>query len=407
MNPTAAHTRRFSPPAGLIGMLMLVALAEFRLARHTDEVTYIHSLGWRYAVSSVPKAARSDVVAFGDSLVRNGVIPPVIEERIGNGLSVYNLAVAGGPATAHDYLFKRMLGQRGAKAPRAIVVDGETLERDPLIPDQRWTVLLSFSDLADLAWRSGRWKFATETAVAKVMPSVFGRPQIRRRVLIRLRGEPWQDTGSFPVFVRNMKRNKGAEVLPAPGPSGPKDPRPAELERMAYWPTCWELDPTTDMYNHRFLALAAEKGVPVFWLLPPFHEAMEKRRVGSGWYAQYVRYLEQLQERYPNLVVIDGRDAGYPPESLADTTHLNRLGGLLFSDALGSILRDQLDPAGSRSRDRWLKLPHYDPPRAQLLAATSPVEDTKRSGMELARAVEDARRKKGQVAAAGPNAVRR
>ncbi len=378
-------------------MLVLIGTVEVSLARNIDSITYIHAYSWKKTGEAVPKAAKYDIVAFGDSLVKHGVVPPVVAAQLGPSHAIYNLALSGGPAPGHYFLLKRLLDARGGSPPLAILVDGETLVGDPLYYDQRWTVLLSLYDLEDIAWTCGRLPFVSATALAKVFPSIFGTPQIRRRVEIRLRGEPWMDTDSLAVFMRNWKRNGGAEILPIRQEPPGRDSRPDELERMNYWPTSWLPDPISEKYNERFLSLASSKKIPVFWLLPPFHQAAEARRVNAGWYPQYIAHVQRLQERYPNLVVIDGRDAGYAPEALYDITHLSRPGAIFYSDALGMILRAHLDRAGMDSAERWIKLPKYDAVRAELLANASPLEDIKRSGLELARVMDAIRNRKPQA----------
>ncbi len=397
IHPNARNGTWQGWPGGLFGMLFLIGTVEVSLARNLDSMTYIHSHAWKKVGEAVPKAAKCDIVAFGDSLVKNGVIPPAIEARLGPGYAMYNLALSGGPATAHYFLLRRLLDARGGLPPRAILFDGETLTGDPLLFDQRWTMLLSFSDLADIARTCGRLPFVSATALAKVFPSIFGTPQIRRRFTMRLGGETWMDTDSLAVFMRNWKRNGGAEILPMRAEPPGQDTRLAELERMNYWPTRWVPDPISVRYNERFLSLAASNKIMVFWLLPPFHPAIEARRVSAGWYPQYIAYVQRLQERFPNLVVIDGRDAGYVPGALYDTTHLSRLGAICYSDALGTILGKHLDRPGPDFPERWITLPKYDAARAEMLANASPLEDTKRSGVELARVMDAIRNGKSQA----------
>ena len=198
-------------------MLVLIGTVEVSLSRNIDSITFIHAYSWKKTGDAVSKAAKCDIVAFGDSLVKHGVVPPVVAAQLGPAHAIYNLALSGGPAPAHYFLLKRLLDARGGKSPRAILVDGETLVGDPLLYEQRWTVLLSFSDLADISWMCGKLPFVSATALAKVFPSIFGTPQIRRRFEIRLRGEPWLDTDTLAVFMRNWKRNGGNRQGLPPG----------------------------------------------------------------------------------------------------------------------------------------------------------------------------------------------
>ena len=105
-------------PAGLFGMLVLIGTVEVSLARNIDSITYIHAYSWKKTGEAVPKAAKYDIVAFGDSLVKHGVVPPVVAAQLGPSHAIYNLALSGGPAPGHYFLLKRLLYARGGISPR-------------------------------------------------------------------------------------------------------------------------------------------------------------------------------------------------------------------------------------------------------------------------------------------------
>jgi hypothetical protein len=138
------------------------------------------------------------------------------------------------------------------------------------------------------------------------------------------------------------------------------------------------------VYVTRFLDRARARTIPVFWLLPPYHPEVERRREAYGYYGQYLAYVRRLADRYPNLTVIDGRHAGYPPGALSDMTHLSRTGAIAYSDAVGRLLRERL--AAPAAGPRWVNLPRYDAAAARALAAASDVEDLVASSRALDRA---------------------
>src|SRR5579883_1943148 len=110
---------RHSPfPAGLVGMLALVAAVEYSLARHDFSVLSLTQWDGRASRQAAEKEAKGcDVLIFGDSLVKLGVLPRVIEER--SGLRSYSLAVAGSQPLASYFLLRRALNE-GAR-PSAVV----------------------------------------------------------------------------------------------------------------------------------------------------------------------------------------------------------------------------------------------------------------------------------------------
>src|SRR5262249_32604119 len=120
----------------------------------------------------------------------------------------------------------------------------------------------------------------------------------------------------------------------------------------------------------------------VFWLLPPLHPEVQVRRERFGSDAKYKAFVHKLAARYPNLTVIDGRRAGYPPEALADMTHLNRPGALAFSDAVAARVGEVL--SGTLTSN-WVDLPRWRDGVVSEIAARVAVEDVRQSARALGR----------------------
>lgn len=366
-------------PVGLLGMLVLVLGAERYVVRHAWKFTPVSASAWQRAGAGVPRATRSDVVAFGDSLIKCGVVPPVVEARAGRPAA--NLAFPGGVFPAHHALLRRLL-RTGAR-PAAVLVDGELLGQDPFQTARAWAELATPAESLELA-RAGRdASFLARAVVARALPTYRARDEVRAGVLAALSGKTPDTMFQIPVAWRNWRVNGGAYLL-APVDTSRGDPIRDELVRTNYAPGDWACHPVNAGYATRFLDLAEAHGVAVFWLLPPYHPEVQDRRERSGWYPQYVAYLRGLQARYPRLTVVDGRRAGYPPEALGDMTHLNRVGAVAFSDALGRVLRDALTP-GPRRLPRWVDLPRYDGAAAEALASAAGVEDVDQSNQAIKR----------------------
>ena len=85
-------------PRGLLGMLALIAAVEGSLAAHRADFATPWGEDWRFSAwAAREKSPGCDVLCFGDSLVKYGVVPKVIEAR--TGLRSYNLATSGGSMT--------------------------------------------------------------------------------------------------------------------------------------------------------------------------------------------------------------------------------------------------------------------------------------------------------------------
>lgn len=345
-------------PAGAIGMLGLVLAVELYVARHDRDFTTHWAQAWQWSgrAAAAREARSSAVLCFGDSLVLHGVLPNVIEGRLDR--PAYNLAVFKGQAPVNYVLLRRALDS-GAQ-PAAVLVNGELLEDDPLDLPRLWPELADYRDCLELAWAARSPTFLGATAAAKLLPSYRARWEIRSSVLAALGGR----TGSFRAEVRprqrNSEQNRGAQVLPVT--HGP-DPR-ADLI-AAYTPAPWKAHPLNAAFADKFLALAGSRGIPVYWLLPPYYPGIQARREAGGWDASYTAFVRGLQARHANLVVIDGRHAGYAADALFDLTHLNRVGAVAFSDAVAGVLRDRLGrPAAAAAppSPRWVEIPPYRPP---------------------------------------------
>ena len=374
-------------PAGLLGMLALVAGIERSVAKHSEKFTTFHAAAWRESGRSIELAARSRVVAFGDSLLKYGLIPPVAAGRAGR--TVANLAVPAGLFPGHDALLRRLFAT-GATFD-AILVDGELLADDPFRNRRIWSEMMSLAECVELARVGRNPDFLASVALAKLLPTFNARDEVCLSITTAFDGHLPPEASALPIIKRNWRRNGSAEVRPDRDDPPGQDPRAAELAAADYRPAHWACHPVNDVFVNRFLDRAQARGVPVVWLLPPYHPGVEERRGKYGHYAKYLDYLKRLIDRYPNVLVIAGRGAEYPAGALFDMTHLSRTGAITYSDAVGGVLRDLL---GRADRPRWVPLPKYDAASAKALAAASPVEDLNTSGRELAKVMEGVARRR-------------
>lgn len=113
--------RTRSAPLGLFGMLACVAIVELLLTRGEPDFL----MAWQVLVRYQSDASRrkdvpkDSVLCFGESLVSYGVVPSILEKRLGR--RTFNLAVAGGKFPSSYFLLRRSL-EAGAR-PSALVID--------------------------------------------------------------------------------------------------------------------------------------------------------------------------------------------------------------------------------------------------------------------------------------------
>ena len=364
-------------PLGLFGMLALVLSVEIWLGLRDSRFTTISPLQWIEAIHRVKLARGSAIVAMGDSLVSNGVIPEVIESHLGTGRSVYNLALGGGPFSVTYFLFRRLV--ESGPAPEAVVVDGQSLTSDArdLVMPRPWYVL-HYREIADLARTFQDPAFFAENATRKFIASLRHRATIRSMLVARVTGKEFIDPIHFWFFIWGWNQNKGSHVLTDRERNQISDPLKGDQSILDLFRGDWRCNQWERGYVERFLTLAEAKHVRVYWLMMPDEPVINALRERDGWWSAYAGFLHDLQSRHSNLVVIDGHRAGYPPEAMSDLLHLSRTGAITFSDSLGSILARADNPS------RWIALPRYESERARVLAARSTVRDFKMLARDLA-----------------------
>jgi hypothetical protein len=349
--------RRGRAPVGLIGMIAAVVAVESLLSAHAPGLVESTTLfEWRVMgrTAAGDDVRRSEVLFFGDSLLKRGIYPPILEAKLGR--PTYNLALTGGTAPSTYFLLRRAL-DHGAR-PRAVVVDFHAAQMilHPDMSADYWPELLSMRELFELSLAARAPRLWLRMSLAKALPSVNGRCAIRSRVLAALQGQSWPLAEHAQAFVRNWRVNRGALIHPLSMASAAPRPGAPAQGRVSGW---WLIEPTAPAYIGAFLDLAARRGIAVFWVLPPYSPAYQAIEDQGGRDALFTAFVRATQARYPNVVVIDGRRAGYRNDVFADATHLNRHGASAFSQSVAALLGPHLAGAGRRPADRWVNLPAY------------------------------------------------
>lgn len=336
-------------PAGLLGALALIVLFELTVASRDRHATDA-ALCWRETARAArDDAPGCDLLLFGDSLVKFGVLPRVLEA--GGAPRAYNLALHAGPIPASYFLLRRAL-DAGAR-PRAVVLDAMThqLSADPNDPTlaRGWTEMASPRDLADLAWSLRDPDFFTRGLLGQMVPAIQARHELRAGFLARLEGRSWSLSHWFRILRRNWDINRGAQPhVPATAPVF-VDPNHGGL-----FPDQWQPTPLNVAYFRRFCRLAADHGATVYWLIPPLHPDAQARRAARHLDDAYNAFVRAELERNPNLIVLDARpnSNAYGERVFRDAVHLDRHGALALSHSLARALTSADDDA-----TRWRRLP--------------------------------------------------
>jgi len=339
-------------PWGLAGTIGLVIVVELVLAAHHLDFTRFYIHDWRAAGSAVQgKSSGCALLCFGDSLVKFGVLPRVIQERTGE--RGYNLAVCGGQAASSYFLLRRTLDTQ--TRPSVVLADfaPHLLAASPKHNLRQWPELLSLRETVELGLRSRHAGFFAELMLGTVLPSVKAREEIRGSVLAAIKGKPPSRRADVLQHCRIWDSNLGADVHP----DRPNYQGEIDAADRGYFPPAWSCHPVNAYFLERFLELAAKNQVRVVWLLPPVTPNFQLRREELGLEASYLRFLATLSAKHPNLSIIDARHVGFDHSQFVDPLHLNRRGAETLSTriavALSALSKEPSSPG------HWINLGHH------------------------------------------------
>ena len=170
-------------------MLTLMMAVEVVVGNHRADYAPAWAEDWRFARWAAERQATDcQVLCFGDSLVKYGVLPRVIEAE--SGLKAYNLATSGGTTPSAYFLLQRAL-KAGAR-PRAVVVDFAALmlRDDAPLESRNYPELATVDDCLELAWTDADSRFFAATTLAKLVPSYGWRFEVRGLILAGFEGRP-------------------------------------------------------------------------------------------------------------------------------------------------------------------------------------------------------------------------
>ncbi len=378
-NQQARARRRI--PAGFVGMLALVLVTETIVIQRGTGLGSALAWLWNDCGRAAAKNSKEcQVLCLGDSQVKHGMITNVLEDRL--KLRTMNLAFSGGQAPTSYFQLRRVLNA-GAK-PAAVVVDFYPILLSHGLEENtyRWAEYLTTAECLDLARTAGDANMFAWVMTGRLFPSVRCRQGLRELVISRLKGEKENLTDRIHVFRRNTWKNRGALIFE----KNPTCWLPKDLDawvRSGFLPDRVGNDCNMS-YVNRFLKLAAQHAIPVFWIIPPDHPTIEARKSLEGINARYTRLIQRSLVKFPNLTVLDARRSSYPANVFYDQSHLDREGAATLSSDVANAIGNQLK---GQTTTRLVDLPVF-----RAVEPNVPIEDTLETFFVM-RNIEDQRRR--------------
>ncbi len=289
----------------------------------------------------------SDVLCFGDSRIKLGILPRVLHDRI--RVSAYNLGILGGQAPSTYFLLRQVL-ERGNR-PRAILVDfSETLLTfAPSANAACWADWIGPWESLDLAWQSQDPALAVSTVLHLLLPGwCDGREGSVLSGSLANVGRGGLGADESCVFERNWRLNHGAQVAPR------EFVQVEEPDERGMW----RIHPANEVYVDRFLRTAQGCGIAVYWILPPSVITRRERLERTGGSVAYRQFVAERVARYSCLTVLDGDRLPWTSRDFRDPLHLNRDGALRLSLAVAAVAGPQFP--GCSSGPRWVDLDAND-----------------------------------------------
>jgi hypothetical protein len=276
----------------------------------------------------------------------------------------------GGITESSYFLLRRAL-EAGAK-PSRVIVDFHPyfLTLDHWQTSRMWPFLLDMRDTWDLAWAAHDAEFFAAMTIARVLPTIKVRYQLRAGVLSAFQGTYHSLRAENLATLANLQRNQGA--LPSPeNPFFQGEIGPHYGSMLLDQP--WRCHPVHAKYLRKFLALAASRNIQVYWLIPPVAPTLQTWRDQRGLEARYDRFVQALQSDAPHLRVVDGRRLNYPNAVFFDASHLGDRGAI----ALSADLADWLADEPSSTDSRWLTLPRRRDRQAESFATRDEIQSSR------------------------------
>ncbi len=346
MSDTRSHLRL---PLGLLGTVALILFAEGYFHLNTFKYTNTATLSWGLSDTSARRDAKdADILCLGDSLVKHGMIPEVLEAKLGQ--KVYNLSICASSAPATYFIYKHAL--ESGSHPKFIIVDfmPDLLTGSPRHSSRNWPEILTIPELIELS-RAGRdFSFFVEMARDQVLTSFRSRWEIRTNITSAVEGKTDPLEATNRVYKRNWTVHRGAEYTPDnPNFKG----EVTEKDHFNLMSDRFWCNNVNRSYIHKLMKLAHSKGTKVYWLLPPVSPAIHARRVQSGADAKFSDFIREFSAKYPHLTVLDARRSNYDHTRFVDPVHLNGKGGVALSTEVADII--------TSGRTEWVWLPRFRP----------------------------------------------
>lgn len=267
-----------------------------------------------FRADTVPGRA-PDWEIFGDSVAQSGLVAQKIAAALPPDTVVHNAAIAGTGPEFPYFILQRQIAL--GKTPKAIIY----------APSPH---TFASTRVALVVGGYARWP-----EIAKIAALGVATPEVAYGVLCKL---------SYTLRYREElgdllkgRRPDAEEQKAAP----PGKPSPAKRFTVASIHPMYKKPFNLADFNapllHKFLSLAAEHNVPVYWLTMPVMPAVYESRAPVNFDADYFRFLDSLQQQH-GIRFLQREFLIWDEAGFKDMTHLNAASAERLSQLVGEKL---------------------------------------------------------------------
>lgn len=342
----------------------MFVLFQVALESNSLKLQSLESANYAFVRESIKgsEASKSSIVCLGDSLVKLGVSPLVVQQY--SKEPVFNLAIIGSRPASTYFLLRRLLDS--GQQPKALLIDYEPriLKEKPTQAIHESAELFDLRDCIDLAMNVRDYGYSTELLSSLLVPSYRPKHSIvdalKRLIVSKPESKPYE----IAAYFRNWQKNRGQSLMSPQGAGNAWANNALAWREIIRSKDAWSCDPVNALYVARLLNLADSKGIMVYWLITPTHPKLQQELELAGIDGAYAQLAKSFQARNPNLIVVDARHCGYDEHKFMDGSHLNRHGSEAYSAALGRLLASNKEqPICGK---RWIKLEQFSEPEEHL-----------------------------------------
>jgi hypothetical protein len=336
---------------------LVFCLAQLPILYFAPRLMSLESANYAFVRDSVAtEGIHAKLLCLGDSLVKIGVSPLILQSLLHE--PTFNLAVIGSRPMSTYCILKRVL-QYGGK-PKAVLVDFEPgiLCNDPRAAVHESAEFYDISDCVDAAATTRDFNYSGALLSAVLVPSYRLKYGLTDWLAKLFHCGNGPDRFTVKKYTRNWLANRGQSLEPANADPMPTNPALAD-QVLTNWRKVlaarspWVCNTLNSAYITKFLKLAHERSIKVYWLIPPLHPVAQRETERFGIDDAYVRFVKNFSSSFDNLSIIDGRHSHYAGNCFIDPGHLHRRGTVTYSTALASLM-------SSDYSQQWITLPSWE-----------------------------------------------